>query len=225
MLPRLLRHGTFALAALASFSAAAQVTIALPQHGEWVLVNGVKAPEGQTITVENGWHQLAFRMRTDYRHNGDIELYTSPVQIVTFEAYDQTLDIDLPEIRNPNQARQFSRNPKFTIDDANQLPIAYNTDILTFEGFQIGRNYEQEIAQYNQTGGKAALQQAVAIANLPEGIEDNKQSAQTAVNSNVGENSATPDSESEMVAEMLNFWWDKADIETRAAFKAQISAE
>ncbi len=210
MLPRYLRPATLVMASLFSLSAFAQVTVELPKNGEWVLVNGVNAPDAQSIVVENGQHQLAFRINTDYRQNGDITLYSSPVQIIKFSASDETISIDLPTIRNQNQARSFTRQPTFTLLNAEGNAIAFDTDMLKIEGLQLGRNYEAEIAQYNQGNGPASLKTAVAIANLPVGIEDNKQSAQTAENENL------------MAEEMLNFWWQKADEETKSRFKRSI---
>ncbi|WP_413111492.1 DUF2057 family protein [Thaumasiovibrio sp. DFM-14] len=217
MFKRSLRHLAVSLALFTPLVSMADVSIKLSDQAEWVVVNGVNTSGNMPLTLNNGEHQLAFRIRTDYRSNGETSLYTSPVQIVTFQAVDDELALELPPIRNKSDEIQFSRKPQFSFTTKSGEPINYTTDVLRKSGLQLGRDFEKEIAEYNLRGEGAALQGAVAIANLPEGIDDNKQSAQDQIN----EAASSP----EIAEQMLEFWYAQADDETKARFKQKLLTE
>lgn len=95
--------------------------------------------------------------------------------------------------------------------DENQNAISVKQDKLIKDGMQIGRKYPQEAKEYNQKGGIAALTvgasagAAAAVAQpvtLPAKIDAN--AANTA-------------------EEMLYFWFEKADAETKQKFKDYVN--
>ncbi|MBR9876427.1 MAG: DUF2057 domain-containing protein, partial [Vibrionaceae bacterium] len=108
------------------------------------------------------------------------------------------------------------KNLDWKLVDASGDAIAVKQDKLIKEGMQIGRDYVREVEDYNRTGGVAAIAVAGAMVQpmtLPAEIPDDMKQARAA---------AKADSTAE---EMLHFWYQKADAETKARFKAYINQQ
>lgn len=210
------RTAILALAACGlSFPTLADIKLALPYSAELVLINGIEADGNDPVSLKNGENQIAFRYQDSYRENGEHQLFKSDVVIVKFSGQDSTYNLELPKLRNAQDAQKFNKSPSLTLTDEQGNPVDYAQDKLMKHGLQFGRNFEAEIATYNQTDKPAALKSAMAITTLP---------AITAAPTAKPAVDGKPLPQGKNVAEnMLNYWYAQADEATRERFKAHIN--
>ncbi|WP_060981439.1 DUF2057 family protein [Vibrio splendidus] len=200
----------------------ADVTIEVPSSAdalvEVLAVNEAKPDldggffsSSKTITVPDGVNQIVFKYQLAFSQGNDREFVDSDTIIATFDATDTALTFDMPKFRNTNEAKKGLQNLDWKLVDENQNAISVKQDKLIKDGMQIGRKYPQEAKEYNQKGGIAALTvgasagAAAAVAQpvtLPAKINGN--AANTA-------------------EEMLYFWYEKADAETKQKFKDYVN--
>ncbi|CDU13302.1 DUF2057 family protein [Vibrio coralliirubri] len=200
----------------------ADVTIEVPSSAdalvEVLAVNEAKPDldggffsSSKTITVPDGVNQIVFKYQLAFSQGNDREFVDSDTIIATFDATDTALTFDMPKFRNTNEAKKGLQNLDWKLVDENQNAISVKQDKLIKDGMQIGRKYPQEAKEYNQKGGIAALTlgasagAAAAVAQpvtLPAKIDGN--AANTA-------------------EEMLYFWYEKADAETKQKFKDYVN--
>ncbi|MFA0161232.1 DUF2057 family protein [Vibrio splendidus] len=199
----------------------ADVTIEVPSSAdalvEVLAVNEAKPDldggffsSSKTITVPDGVNQIVFKYQLAFSQGNDREFVDSDTIIATFDAADTALTFDMPKFRNTNEAKKGLQNLDWKLVDENQNAISFKQDKLVKDGMQIGRKYPQEAREYNQKGGIAALTVgasagAAAVAQpvtLPAKIDGN--AANTA-------------------EEMLYFWYEKADAETKQKFKDYVN--
>ncbi|OED89035.1 DUF2057 family protein [Vibrio crassostreae] len=200
----------------------ADVTIEVPSSAdalvEVLAVNEAKPDldggffsSSKTITVPDGVNQIVFKYQLAFSQGNDREFVDSDTIIATFDATDTALTFDMPKFRNTNEAKKGLQNLDWKLVDENQNAISVKQDKLIKDGMQIGRKYPQEAKEYNQKGGIAALTvgasagAAAAVeqpVTLPAKIDGN--AANTA-------------------EEMLYFWYEKADAETKQKFKDYVN--
>ncbi|MEZ9407854.1 DUF2057 family protein [Vibrio sp. 10N.286.48.F5] len=200
----------------------ADVTIEVPSSAdalvEVLAVNEAKPDldggffsSSKTVTVPDGVNQIVFKYQLAFSQGNDREFVDSDTIIATFDATDTALTFDMPKFRNTNEAKKGLQNLDWKLVDENQNAISVKQDKLIKDGMQIGRKYPQEAKEYNQKGGIAALtvgssaSVAAAVAQpvtLPTKIDGN--AANTA-------------------EEMLYFWYEKADAETKQKFKDYVN--
>ncbi|PSU34219.1 DUF2057 domain-containing protein [Photobacterium lutimaris] len=200
-----------------SFSSLADVKLDLPYQADLVLVNGVQKSGNDTVTLPNGINQFAFTYVDSLRDNGDDYLYKSDVIVVKFDASDESLKLDLPKLRTAQDARKFDKSPKLSLVSANGETVSFEQDKLIKSGLQFGRDFEKEIAVYNQSGKVAAV--ATSAAAVPVTLPATAPSA-------TSPKPPVDQQQTRNVAEnMLNYWYEQADETTRARFKAKINQE
>ena len=199
----------------------ADVTIEVPSSAdalvEVLAVNEAKPDldggffsSSKTITVPDGVNQIVFKYQLAFSQGNDREFVDSDTIIATFDAADTALTFDMPKFRNTNEAKKGLQNLDWKLVDENQNAISVKQDKLVKDGMQICRKYPQEAREYNQKGGIAALTvgasagaaAVVQPVTLPAKIDGN--TATTA-------------------EEMLYFWYEKADAETKQKFKDYVN--
>ena len=192
----------------------ADVTIEVPSSVDILAVNEAKPDldgslfsSHKTLTVPDGQNQIVFQYQLAFDKGNDREFVDSDAIIATFSATDTALTFDMPKFRNTADAKKGLDNLDWKLVDENQDAISVKQDKLVKDGMQIGRKFPQEAKEYNKKGGVAALTMATAAGataavvqpvTLPAKIDSN--AANTA-------------------EEMLYFWYDKADAETKQKFK------
>ena len=192
----------------------ADVTIEVPSSVDILAVNEAKPDldgslfsSHKTLTVPDGQNQIVFQYQLAFDKGNDREFVDSDAIIATFSATDTALTFDMPKFRNTADAKKGLDNLDWKLVDENQEAISVKQDKLVKDGMQIGRKFPQEAKEYNKKGGVAALTMATAAGataavvqpvTLPAKIDSN--AANTA-------------------EEMLYFWYDKADAETKQKFK------
>ncbi|EKZ9054045.1 DUF2057 domain-containing protein [Vibrio vulnificus] len=207
---------TCILAMSISSLATAAVTLHVPDDVTLFVANGQKAKlsgslfaSSKTIELPNGENQIVFQYEPYFSQGNDRIGVESNVIIAKFSANDTDLNFELPKYRDHRVAEQEIKQMQWQLVDEQGAAVTKSEDKLVKSGMQIGRDYAREAADYNQTGGIAAIGTAVSVATIKtEPVAD----VETKVKA--GDNTAE---------EMLHFWYDKADEATKARFKAYIN--
>ncbi|WP_000803876.1 DUF2057 family protein [Vibrio mimicus] len=193
-------------------SASAKVTIDIPDTIDLLVVNGSspKLSGGffdatKKLELDDGEQQIVFRYSPYFSQGSDRIIIDSDVIIATFDAANQDFTFDMPKYRDAPQATKAIKKMEWQLVDQQGKAIEMRQDRLIKEGIQLGRNFEFETAEYNRKGGIAALTSSIATQPLTQ------QEASNAAAS--------------AAEEMLHFWYNKADEETKARFKAFVNKQ
>ncbi|WP_215810075.1 DUF2057 domain-containing protein [Vibrio alginolyticus] len=222
---KLIKPLTCALALAMSGMAFADVTVSVPDNVSVLAANGEKADlsggffaSERTLTLPDGLNQVVFRFAPYFNQGNDRLSVESNVIVARFDATNAELTLQMPEYRNLRDAEEKIKDLDWKLVDDSGNAIAVDQDKLLKPGMQIGRDYVREIEDYNQAGGAAAVAFAGAATMQPVTLPakvpaDMKQVRATAVKA---------DSTAE---EMLHFWYQKADAETKARFKKYVNQQ
>ncbi|MGI2177333.1 DUF2057 domain-containing protein [Shewanella frigidimarina] len=210
-------------------------SLQLPDRAETVLVNG-KASQQQSsvkldLSMPDNMQQIAFRYQARYRDNGSQNNFISDVVILRFQASEQNYQLTLPTINSASRANQFNDQPTITLTDNTGKSIVFTQDKLMKSGLQIGRNFAQEIAQYNGSGAIAAIASAKRITSktttaapvaaiVPVAITTEVTASNNTADTQVNK---TEDITQAEISRMLDYWYQKANTNTQAEFKAKIN--
>ncbi|KKP13820.1 hypothetical protein VP96_02058 [Vibrio cholerae] len=194
-------------------SASAKVTMEIPDTIDLLVVNGSspKLSGGffdatKKLELEDGEQQIVFRYSPYFSQGNDRIIIDSEVVIATFDAANQELRFDMPKYRDAPQATKAIKTMQWQLLDQQGKAVELRQDRLIKEGMQIGRNFEFETAEYNKKGGVAALTSSMAVQPIAQQEISNATAMAAA-------------------EEMLHFWYNKADAETKARFKAFVNQQ
>lgn len=196
-----------------STSVFADVTITIPSNVDLLATNSQK-PEingnlfssSKSVTLPDGENQIVFRYKPVFREGGDTEIVSTEAIITKFTASDVELTFNIPEYRNADLARDFDKNPTWKLVDEDGNAVEVKQEKLSNPGFQIGRNYEQEAVAYNKKGGVAAITPTGAVAATEAAIQSPAANSQYKTTEE----------------QMLHYWYEKADKETKQRFLQSI---
>ncbi|EGR05845.1 hypothetical protein VCHC49A2_1056 [Vibrio cholerae HC-49A2] len=204
---------TCLLALCFAASASAKVTMEIPDTIDLLVVNGSspKLSGGffdatKKLELEDGEQQIVFRYSPYFSQGNDRIIIDSEVVIATFDAANQELRFDMPKYRDAPQATKAIKTMQWQLLDQQGKAVELRQDRLIKEGMQIGRNFEFETAEYNKKGGVAALTSSMAVQPIAQQEISNATAMAAA-------------------EEMLHFWYNKADAETKARFKAFVNQQ
>jgi uncharacterized protein YccT (UPF0319 family)/DNA-binding MarR family transcriptional regulator len=164
------------------------------------LVNEKISNSENALQLKNGQNQIGFQYQTRYRSEGESQLFTSEIILISFTGNNQSYAITLPKLKSEKEFDQFNKNPQITLKDGSGKPVDFETGKLIKDGFQLNRDLVDEVITYNKTGKPASLN-TIKNMTMPKSNEP----------------------ESEVAGQMLDYWYNQADEKTRAAFKARIN--
>ncbi|GIU29533.1 DUF2057 domain-containing protein [Shewanella schlegeliana] len=219
------RHALILSSALLLFttSAFADVTLSMPSNSELVLVNGVDASGRDTLNLKNGINQIAFRYLGRYKQQGSQTQFQSDVIIIKFDQSNADLALSMPRIRSGSAANKFNQSPQVTLEDQDGNLVSFDLGMLIKKGLQLGRDYEAEMAAYNLTAQEASLNiQPAVISVTPTTASVAVATASTTATTPASTTTKPKASSQVNVGQMLDFWYQQADEETRKAFKKRI---
>ncbi|OCH63275.1 DUF2057 family protein [Vibrio splendidus] len=196
----------------------ADVEIQVPSSVDILAVNEAKPDlDGslfssyKTLTVPDGQNQIVFQYQLAFDKGNDREFIDSDAIIATFSATDAALTFDMPKYRNTAEAKKGLEKLDWKLVDENQNAISVKQDKLIKDGMQIGRKYPQEAKEYNQKGGIAALTLGASAGAAAAVVQP------VTLPAKIDGNTATT------AEEMLYFWYEKADAETKQKFKGYVN--
>ncbi|MFO7765229.1 MAG: DUF2057 domain-containing protein [Pelovirga sp.] len=194
----------------------------LPEQIKVILINGTRPANTQKIELNNKLNQLVFRFEGELGHSfDDKERVYSDVFVVLFSAEGKTLKLSIPKIRNEIQLEKFNQHPDINIVSQTNNDIPYAIDKLEKDGFQVFRDYRQELKDFNQGSSSAALH--LDTKEDPAGHQGIFKDIENSEN----QRQITSDNETEtaptLAEEMLKYWYQQADKKTKERFKKWIS--
>ncbi|WP_144213084.1 YccT family protein [Shewanella donghaensis] len=210
----------------------------IPNSVEVIVLNGQEKTFDDEVPLVEGENQLVFRYLTYYRDHGTQTQFKSEAVILKFNAQDERYEISLPNIRNKNNANSFNQSPKFTLVNSQNKPVNFEQGLLKKEGLQLGREYQLEINEYNLTNQPAAMASISETVMKPSSESITTPVSQTitapaAVAAAVVATTSTTQpivkapktiaEDQAEITEMLDYWYNKANDETKAKFKAKVN--
>lgn len=162
------------LGLLVSNVAFAEIKVEIPDSINLLVVNSMKPKiedngffGTKTLLLPNGQNQIAFKFEPSVEQNDTVRRVYSDVIIAKFNTSDTELQFELPKYRDLNEARNEIKKVEWSLVDESGKPIVLSKDILVSDGVQFGRDYRQDIIEYNQRGGIAAVQVQGTMKSLP----------------------------------------------------------
>lgn len=220
---RLFIRFALSLSALILCQSSFAASLQLPNNANTVLVNGVATEQQHValdITTPQGLQQIAFRYHARFRDQGSQHSFSSDVIILRFAASDQDYQLALPSIRSQSNAARFNDSPALTLTDQAGNAVEFTQDKLMKKGLQLGRDFEQEIAKYNNAANPASWS-AAKETTTPITSTVSTSTAATVPATVITDNTEQPNQAE--VSTMLDYWYQKASPQTQAEFKARIN--
>lgn len=169
------------------------------------------------VELNDGLNQLLVQYTAELKKSADdFELETTDSFVLLFDAKNVSLVLKAPLIRNEDDVDAFNRSGDWRLLDAAGDARTVKVSPLRKDGFQLSRDYERELEDFNLTGAAAALPYEKVV-----GLAD--KSPLPAVTSQPGNTKRSKSSELNMPEKMLRYWYNQADSETRKRFKKWIS--
>ena len=198
---------------LFSSSASAEIDLSIGPGISLIAANGSEIESSslfesnRSITLPNGKNQLLVQYSLEIRSSGSLEMeYTDP-HVLVFNASDKSLRLLVSEVKGLSEFRQFNSGKFWSLKDSTGRLIKHRSKPLLKEGFQINRDYEQELEELNNTGGDLSINNPVILSVVsPRTNEINKKA--NLIN---------------LPETLLRYWYLNADIETRQRFKSWVS--
>jgi uncharacterized protein YccT (UPF0319 family) len=129
--------------------------------------------------------------------------------VILFEAEDETLTLSAPDITTRRGMTSFNEIPDWIFRNNAGKDHEFHMDVLEKTGFQVVRNYEQEISEFNKGRSQAAWTGG-DVSTVPH-------SNAAAAAETISSGKSVEDQET--VRQMLRYWYSKADEETRSEMK------
>ncbi len=213
---------------LMASSACADVRLALPEDVDVLALNGENITMEKNANLPNGVSQLVIRYEGLLYSSDDNTAFPDKVQsaayVIKFEAADQTLRLIMPAFREDFDVAQFDKKPDIKILTDRGTPVDFEFERLDSKGFAIFRDFARELESFNKTDSPAAVppvrtetwqartaQSTTTTAPRPEISASVELVAPEMTSSQQAEATS-------MSVQMLKFWWQQADAESRKQF-------
>ncbi|PJG59358.1 DUF2057 domain-containing protein [Aeromonas cavernicola] len=161
------------------------------------------------FALSAGKHQLVVAFEGNYSSRNEIKLVTAEPLVINFSAADnQKLVLDYQKPRNEDEAKRFTKAQRVTLKDkaSGQVVASEQFVMPKVEGFQLTRDYQQELVAM----GKAFNQPAVIASDAAAKL--------AAASAPVAPPPAQAQGNPEALTQ-LQSWYNKADAQTRKAFQ------
>lgn len=168
------------------------------------------------IILENGTHQIVVDVTAELgRNRDDSVIESSDSFVLLFQADNRELMLSVPEIESRSQLEDFNDEPSWNLRDAEGKRIDFKRDVLKKTGFQLVRDYEAELAEFNREGISEAALMSRRDARGSFAPSSPSMSASEVAEGQEGQ---------EVVRQMLRYWYLKADENTKSEMKHWINS-
>jgi len=165
------------------------------------------------ITLENGTHQIVVDLTAELgRSRDDSVIESSDSFVLLFQASDRQLVLSAPGVESRSELEDFNNEPVWQLNDQEGNSVSFRMDVLKKTGFQLVRDYEEEVADFNRDGTSEA-------ALMPH--QNNRESFSVSPRSMPASDVAE---DQEVVGQMLRYWYLKADDKTKSEMKRWINS-
>lgn len=162
----------------------------------------------ESIELENGLHQVVFRVEKTVLNSNESRLFISVPLIATFNTQRiGQVNFSLPSLDTQKDAEQFNATPHIALLDGNATPIPVKLDILDIISHPKGVDYETDTERYNKAGKYASLPQFATM------MADD-----STLLSGVSELDMPPAQSQTLTEQRLKYWYQQADPATRDRF-------
>lgn len=162
----------------------------------------------QQITLPAGQHQLVLQFEGSFRDQSDSRLIRGEPLVFNLDMQaDDNIAINFTYPRNYREAERFLEQQKLQVINKKPGSTA-KVDYFVLprkEGLQIGRDYQQELTDLGKAFQQTSMPTTAAAAAAAVAAENKTGSAPVAKNV--------------QTLEMLKYWYNQADIQTRKDFQ------
>ncbi len=166
------------------------------------------------MSLPNGKNQILVQYSTEVKQAGGFEIESTDAHVLVFTAVDQDVQLSAPAINKLSELRQFNRGDTWILKDSAGHSIAYLSQALVKDGFQLNRNYEQELSKLNQSGGAIAIGNRLQLTGFSSELGE--------ANKPVSNEYNNKSSSLNLPETLLKYWYLHADLETRERFKTWV---
>ncbi|QBF82087.1 DUF2057 domain-containing protein [Shewanella maritima] len=224
---------------LISTNASANIDLKYDDNIELIAVNGELVEDEGTTRLEDtkAKQQLVFNVRSFFMERGNREKFISDVIVVTFDTASvistNALTLSAGTVRSKKAGKKFNKNPQISLETNTGNQVSFVYDTLKVSGMQLGRNYQAEIAAYNQSSDRASVAALAPAVTVATPVAASKAQVQPQPQS-TAPSAPAPQASTEMtvktieqdqaeILQMLDYWYNKADDTTKAKFKDKIN--
>ncbi|MFY0677666.1 MAG: DUF2057 domain-containing protein [Neptuniibacter sp.] len=204
------------VAALISFNSYAEVKLEVGEGVNLLAVNGEEVESDSLFAsktsarLPNGTNQILVNYTAEIKPGDDSELEVTKPSVILFKTDASELYLSAPKMKTVRDVENFEKSLNWNLRDQNGNPISFKAALLIKEGFQLSRDYEDELEEFNMSNANAALPKTRIISPAEVKHARNAQHSQVTENKN-------------MAMDMLIYWYNQADEKTRRSFKELIS--
>lgn len=159
-------------AALAAGSAQAVVEVKVPENFRILAVSNGTLQDEQHATLADGEQQLLVRFEgvipSRSSSENDRQVRSEP-QVVRYQGSNQHLQLTASVPGDERGMQAYAKAPVVALQE-NGRALAIQQDALVTSGMLLGVDWNGKLAEYNRSGGKAALT-AVAAATFASGAQ------------------------------------------------------
>lgn len=162
--------------------------------------------------LPNGINQIVVSYTAEIKNGSEYELEYTNAFVLLFDQKDEQLLIAAPEIKKIKDIKELEEKGNWILTAKSGQPVDYKVSLIKNNGFQLSRDYERELEDFNKTDAAAALPNKPLFN--PNQLTKNNTAKAKNNNTNAKKN---------MSSQMLIFWYNQADEETRKSFKKLIN--
>ncbi|SER15355.1 hypothetical protein SAMN03080615_04127 [Amphritea atlantica] len=218
----------FSVLLFASTSVMANVELSAGSGISIIAVNGVEVESDSLIgnnvsaTLANGISQILVNYSAEIESSGDLEIETTNPHVIVFNAKDTHVQLSAPEITRLSDFDEFDKGQQWKLADSSGHVISYQSKPLIKEGFQLSRDYASELQRFNQSGDALSINSFASInrSSIRSPINNTASGVRINTLSNKSVDNSGPVN---LPEELLQYWYLKADADTRERFKSWIS--
>jgi len=196
----------------------AENTLNISDGVNLLAINGKEAKssgffnDSSSYNLPNGTNQIVVSYTAEIKNGSEYELEYSNAFVLLFDQKDEQLLLATPEIKKIKDIKALEEKGNWILTAKSGQPVDYKVSLIKNDGFQLSRDYERELEDFNKTDAAAALPNKPLFN--PNQLTKNNTAKAKNNNTNAKEN---------MPAQMLIFWYNQADEETKQSFKKLIN--
>lgn len=139
-----------------AMNAALAGSLSVADGVEVLAFDGLKVRKQNPVVLgANKQHQLVVEVA---RIVGNDHYFSTDPVVLTFQTEaDENVEIDIPKIKNTQQADEFKAKPTFTLKTASGKVLSHHQDFLKGEGFVPNARVEENLSKYNLSKSTASV--------------------------------------------------------------------